>query len=264
VITAADITTALAGLGVDRSDTLFVHSDVSRCLRVAGATREQKLEEIIRGLANSVSGGTLIMPAFTYSFCRGEVFDRGRSPSTVGVLGEHFRGQLGVRRTADPIFSTSVYGSVLADWERDLFSVSDKDCFGPRSIFAYLMEVDAQHVCLGRTACTLIHHIEQCEGVPYRYFKDFRGVVADGAELAHTTARYFVRPLDSSFDADVEPLARMMNQSGQARATRLERGPTVCVARVSAIGEAAIRGLRADPSFLLKRSDPQLVHSRPA
>ncbi len=42
---------------------------------MAGRTREEKLDTIVAGLSGAVSEGALIVPTFTYSFCRGEKFD---------------------------------------------------------------------------------------------------------------------------------------------------------------------------------------------
>jgi len=258
VITSVDITNVLRELGVGPSDTVFVHSDVSRCLRVAGRTRKDKLETVLRGLADSVPEGTLIMPTFSYSFCRHEVFHLERSPSTCGVLTEYFRGRPGVRRTADPIFSAAVLGPVPGQWERELFGVGDKDCFGPQSIFAYLLEVDAHHVCLDTTTCTFIHHVGQREGVPYRYFKEFRGVVAQDARVTLATARYFVRPLEDEFEAVIDPLARTLLARGRARAIRLERGPELWAARAGAIAQTVVEEMEANPEFLLRRGHREL------
>jgi aminoglycoside 3-N-acetyltransferase len=258
MITSADITAALHDLGVAPADTLFVHSDVRRCLRVAGSSRKQKLDTIIQGLADAVPDGTLIMPTFSYSLCRREIFDIARTPSTVGVLTEYFRRQPDVRRTADPIFSTAVLGPVPAAWEADLFDVGDKDCFGERSVFAYLREVDAVQVCLGTAACTFVHHVEQREQVPYRYFKDFRGVVAKGKAVSLVTARYFVRPLEEAFNANLYPLLDRLEERGLGRSTLLDRGPTLSAARSSAVEATAIEAMRENPDFLIQRGHPDL------
>jgi len=252
MITARDITATVRDLGVLASDTVFVHSDVGLCHRVAGTTTRQKLDVIAQGLADAVSDGVLMMPSFSYSFCRREVFDIARSPSTVGGLTEHFRLQPGVRRTADPIFSTAVLGALPRAWEQDLFAIGDKDCFGPRSIFAYLLEAEAKLLCFGKTACTFIHHTEQRARISYRYFKDFRGIVSDGSALTFATARYFVRPLEARYDVSLALLFEALRASGELSERRLPRGPGLSVAPVPAIDRLVLEGTRADPWFLLE------------
>jgi aminoglycoside 3-N-acetyltransferase len=148
VLTARDITDALRRLGVDRADIVFLHSGLRRCLVVAGTTREQKLATLVRGMLDSVPDGALILPAFSYSFCRDQPFDVQHTPSRVGVLPEYFRRLPHVRRTPEPIFSTAVRGTLPAAWERRLFTIGDKDCFGDESVFALLLEADAKLVFL--------------------------------------------------------------------------------------------------------------------
>jgi aminoglycoside N3'-acetyltransferase len=130
--------------------------------------------------------------------------------------------------------------------------VADKDCFGERSVFAYLLEADAHCVGLGTSSCTFIHHVEQREQVPYRYFKHFPGVVIHDSGQSLVTARYYVRPLKSEFDATVDPLWRALHERAQAKTTRIERGPTLCGALAQSIARVAIERMRSNPSFLVK------------
>jgi aminoglycoside 3-N-acetyltransferase len=150
LIAAGDITRALADLGVGPRDTLFVHSGLKGALRLAGATRDEKLATLADGLRESVPDGLLILPTFTYSFTGdGEPFDVASSPSTVGVLTEYFRTLPGVRRTADPLFSCGVLGELPEPWARRLYGVGDVDAFGEHSVFAMLAELDAKILFIG-------------------------------------------------------------------------------------------------------------------
>jgi len=150
LIAAGDITSALADLGVGPRDTLFVHSGLKGALRLAGATRDEKLATLADGLRESVPDGLLILPTFTYSFTGdGEPFDVASSPSTVGVLTEYFRTLPGVRRTADPLFSCGVLGELPEPWARRLYGVGDVDAFGEHSVFAMLAELDAKILFIG-------------------------------------------------------------------------------------------------------------------
>ena len=140
-----------------------MHSGLRGALRLAGATREEKLQTLTDGLRDSVPGGLLILPTFTYSFTEGEPYDRAQSPSTVGVLTEHFRTLPGVRRTADPLFSCALLGELPAPWDERLMAVGDTDSFGEHSIFAMLEELDAQLLFLGVDfeMCTFVYRVEQ-------------------------------------------------------------------------------------------------------
>jgi aminoglycoside 3-N-acetyltransferase len=255
LIDADRITAALEELGVAPDDTLLVHSGLQGSGRVAGARSRDKLDTIVGGLAGAVPNGTLLMPTFTYSFCRHEVFDRDASPSTVGLLTEHFRRLPGVRRTAEPIFSCAVLGRVEPAWEEPLFTVGDKDCFGPESVFAYLLSRAGRVLFydVGFAFCTFVHHVEQLLGADYRYRQRFTGTVRDGAREQPAAVDYLVRKLDEEVLPHFEPLEAVLLAAGGARRTTIPGGPTLLVADCRAILEQAVPALAGNPDYLLRR-----------
>lgn len=254
MITAADITTAIRGLGIASDDVLFVHSGLKGALRLEGATREAKLATMTDGLRDAVPDGVLAVPTFTYSFTRDEVFDVQQSPSTVGVLTEHLRSLPEARRTTDPLFSCAILGELPEPWAGRLLDVHERyDCFGPESVFAWLEEADAHLLFLGVgfDQCTFLYLVEQRLGVPYRYFKDFPGTIAhDGGETP-AVARYYVRDLDAGVVNDFGRLEADLRALGALRATKLERGPELLAVRARDVAAAIEDGLARDPRFLL-------------
>jgi len=258
VITSSDIVAALRALGVEPSDTLFVHADVRCALRVAGDSIERKVDTLIDALDAAVPRGVLAMPTFTYSFCRGEQFDVDATPSTVGLLSERFRRRPGVRRTVDPIFSAALRGTLPDAWERDLFEPGDQDCFGERSVFALLRESRAKLAFAGAgfEYCTFVHHVEQQLRVPYRYPKDFTGKVVSGGAAHDVRARYFVRRLDEDVETLLGPLGDALLAGGGARRAVLAGGLPLIVAEAAAVEAVACRRLADNPDFLLERGHP--------
>jgi aminoglycoside 3-N-acetyltransferase len=255
MIGATDITEAVRDLGVARGDVLFVHAGMQGAVTAEGTTREQKMDTVLAGLQRVVEGGVLMLPTFTYSFCRGEDFDIASSPSTVGMLTEYFRGRPGVRRTAEPIFSVATTGTVPAAWEQRLFTPADVDCFGEESVFAYLYETDAKLLFfgVGFEFCTFLYLVEQRLRVPYRYAKDFAGdVVADGQRTA-VTASYYVRELDSGVENAFGPLAGELLARGLAHEARIPRGPRLLCCSARAVHDTAVELVSQQPDYLLTR-----------
>ena len=252
MISAADITDAVRRLGVQPADTLVVHSSVRAALRVAGDRVTDKLDTIVDGLRETVADGVLIMPTFTYSACEGEPYDVQQTPSTVGALTEHFRRRPGVRRTADPIFSNAILGSLPAGWEH-LFEIGDVNCFGDDSAFAYMRDANAKLLFfgVGMDYCTFIHNVEQRLGVPYRYLKRFRGLVRDGAE-AEVNADYFVRRLDGSVELYMAPLQESLLRSGSATQSALPDGPTLLITDAASVVATVRDEIGRNPHFLLR------------
>ena len=80
MIEPADITAVLQRLGLGRGPVL-VHTDLSRCLGLHGRTRDEKLDTLLRGIEDAIGDGPLLVPAYTYSYCRGEDFDPAARPA---------------------------------------------------------------------------------------------------------------------------------------------------------------------------------------
>jgi len=68
----------------------------------------QRLDLLIEAMEAAVGGtGTLVIPAFSYSFTKGETFDIRNSPSMVGLVSDdsvHGRmfGELRIRSSVSP------------------------------------------------------------------------------------------------------------------------------------------------------------------
>jgi aminoglycoside 3-N-acetyltransferase len=262
VITAADIASALRDAGVEPGDTVYAHSSMQAAIRAEGASREGKMDTVLGGFEAAVGdGGVLMLPTFSYSYCRGEDFDVAASTSTVGMLTERFRSRPGVRRTPEPIFSTAVRGDLDPDWEQRLFRVGDVDCFGEDSVFAHLYEVDAKLLFfgVGFEFATYVYLVEERRRVPYRYMKAFTGAVLRDGERTETTAEYFVRHLDQDVENDFQPLAAEMLARGAATETRIPKGPRILVAGARAVHDVAMEGLDDNPDFLLTRGHHQIA-----
>ena len=78
---SSDVIAALEKVGIKNGDTIFVHSDVSVFGKLAFPLgRELLLGALVEVLKRAVGReGTLIMPTFTYSFCKGEIYDIDKS-----------------------------------------------------------------------------------------------------------------------------------------------------------------------------------------
>ncbi len=184
-----DIVELVTGLGVNPGDRLMVHSFLPSLGIVENglAGLEDALREVLG------PEGTLIVPTFTYSFRRDEVFDIRTSESTVGAFTEHVRKHLGAVRSACPMFSMSGIGP---DADRILQRRSTA-CFGIGSVFETLFENDVKFLGLGvdfDQGYTFFMHLEKLAEIPLRedqiFYGDSRGL--DGKTLSDE-ATHFVR-----------------------------------------------------------------------
>jgi aminoglycoside 3-N-acetyltransferase len=195
-ISAHDFENAIKSLGIQKGDILFVHSDLSVFGKLLLFKRSQLLETILQVFKTCVgSKGSIVMPTFSFSFCKNEVFDVDQSRSTDGVLTEYFRKQPDVQRTIQPIHSCAVFGH----HQEDLLNIG-KDSFGEKSIFGNLLKLKGKIVYFGATflSSTFNHHIEQMHGIPYRYIKNFKGTIVNGNKRYDDDYTFNVRYIDKN------------------------------------------------------------------
>jgi aminoglycoside 3-N-acetyltransferase len=241
---------ALKAVGIRAGDTLFVHSDVL----VFGKVCEPDLDLLMGTLINvldSAAGptGRLVMPAFTYSFCKNTPFDVAKSRSTVGALTEFFRRRPGVVRSRHPIFSCAIRAADAAD-----FAVVGRDSFGPDSIFAKLHAADAKLIFFGAPmhSMTYVHYVEQQRGIDYRFPKTFTGTIIDENGPHEDSCTFYVRDLKRNPMLDTGPLERRLAQSGALREARVGGGLIKAVSCRDVLDEA-LRLLEENPYGLLEK-----------
>lgn len=252
MIDPAAIGQTLAEIGLRAGDTALVHSDAIVAAQLPPLPEAQRLDLFIDSLQSSLGHqGTLVMPAFSYSFTKNESFDVLETPSTVGMLSEHFRRQTNVRRSADPIFSVAARGP-RAD---ELCATSTKECFGPKSAFAALHRLNSHIVCLGcplTSGGTFVHYVEKSIGVDYRYDKVFHGtVIWPDRSLTTESVVYYVRNLERRSSADLRRLQSRLEANGQLRKATLGRVRLLAIRAVD-FYDTASQMLKEDPTSLIE------------
>jgi aminoglycoside 3-N-acetyltransferase len=194
-ITQKDIESALRNASLREGDVVLVHSDVSTIGKI-GIVRERNefLELILSAFLNVLGKeGTLVVPTYTYSFCKGQVFDIKNSASTVGIFSEFVRTRKKAIRSEDPLFSHAGIGMRA---EKLLCNIG-KECFGKDSFFDRLCMSDGKIMYFGKAfEITFAHYIEKAFQVNYRYDKSFSGtVVRDDGSAYQSEVIYYVRCL---------------------------------------------------------------------
>ncbi|EOI2760049.1 TPA: AAC(3) family N-acetyltransferase, partial [Campylobacter jejuni] len=196
-----DLIDAFYQLGIKRGDILCVHTELFN-FGVPLLSRNEFLQTILNCFFEVIGKeGTLIMPTFTYSFCKNEVYDKLNSKCTVGTLNEFFRKQQGVKRTNDPIFSFAIKGA-----KEELFLKNTTSCFGENSVYDTLVKENGKIILLGTKIAgyTFTHFIEEKIKVPYRYFKEFKGkIILENKMPKEIVINYYVRDLEENSNLDV-------------------------------------------------------------
>jgi aminopeptidase-like protein/aminoglycoside N3'-acetyltransferase len=230
----ADLVSAFRGVGLEPGDVVFLHV----CLEGLGGGLQGSGYERCTLLLNSLrrvigSEGTILVPTYTFSFCRGEPFDPQTTPSEGGAWStsvdflEWFRHRPGAVRSRDPIHSVAGLGPRAPALLQDVAPT----CFGRDSVFDRLRRVEGK-ICLigvGLYEASFLHHVEEVHGVPFRFKKVFSGQIREDGRSQKTGWIYNVRILADNSCPDEGRLEIAARRGGILRAARVGEGEIIAI-----------------------------------
>lgn len=251
-----ELSRTLKELGLESGAVVCVFSDLVS-LGLSAETGEVAHREGVWGLCRayietvfSVLGpsGTLLMPTFTYSAFRSEVYDPETTPSTVGLLTEVFRTQSDTLRSEHPIFSFAGRGPKA----HELLHLDTLDCFGAGSFFDKMVQVNGYYLLLGtsfQSAATFMYHSLQKEKVPYRFPKEFEAKILRSGRTESVQVPYFARELDSNVDCNRGRIETEAIEQNLVKRATFAGGP-ILLTRAQAIDSFICEKLRMNPYYL--------------
>jgi len=168
-------------MGIPRGAKLLLTADLTRIawlLRKEGVSKVPRL--FLDAFLDHVGPeGTVVIPTFNYDLRNGERYDKERSPTISGTLGQAALAHPAFERTAHPLHSFAVAGALK---ERFL-SANDPSSFGATSSFALFREQGFQLLGIDmhlNYAFSYFHHVEELEQVPYRRWRTLRINYSEG------------------------------------------------------------------------------------
>jgi aminoglycoside 3-N-acetyltransferase len=232
-------------LGVEEGDTLLVHSSYKSFGEVDGGP-----QTVIRALESALGAeGTLIMPTFNFDFNKGVPWDVRMTPSKMGILTELVRQDPRAKRVFHPFYSFAILGKHA----ELLGSLRYKSSYERNSIFGKLRDLDGKIMVIGLSytnSMTFFHHIEQMEGVDYRFLKQFTGEVTDENGNTYTdTFEMLVRDIDKGVITEVDPMGELMEKAGIIQIHRIGEAD-VKLMKANEVYEFTGREMKRDPHLL--------------
>ena len=219
---------ALKTVGISRRQAVFVHSNLGYLGIPEGGMHQKGVVSLALDSIFEVIGaeGTLCLPAFTYSFCKKEIFDPKRTLSSgMGLFTDYVQGTgfEGFTRTQDPIFSVLLRGGKA----EELSKTDSHYCFGEDSFWGkfhreqgVLLNINIMHA-----SSTFHHYVERQLKVPYRYDKPFEGILRVNGEDRPQTWYSYVRSLEKpEDDAQFEVWEKLAMDRGIIKSCPLGRG----------------------------------------
>jgi len=186
---------------------------------------------------------TLVLPAYSFlDFARFRRFDLVRTLTETGALpdaalAKSATGADGWVRSRSPMNSYLVRGPRAAE----LLSRPCTTAWGQDGVLAWLCEVKARIAVLGVpwVSCSMMHHAEELQMVPYRYFKRFAGtLMIDGEESGPCVEVMYARSLQAVPEWDITGFGAELRRQGAVKVSDnrripMEAGPAAEVHRVN-------------------------------
>ena len=247
MLTRKALTEAFGALGLRGGDTVLVHSSYKSLGGVEGGP-QTVIDALLEVLGPA---GTLIMPTFNFDFNKGQPWDVRSTPSQMGVLTELVRKDARARRVFHPIYSFAIIGKHA----EMLGALRYKSSYERDSVFGKLRDLDGKIMVIGLSytnSMTFFHHIEQMEGVDYRFLKQFTGPVTDwDGSTWVDTFEMLVRDIDQGVITEVNPMGELMEKAGVIRSARIGEAD-VRLMRASEVYAFTAREMRRDPHLLYR------------
>lgn len=189
--------------------------------------------------------GTLVVPTYTYSIGKGELFDVENTPSAIGEFPEVFRTYAGAIRSRDPMLSHAALGPKAGEL---MIGISNS-CYGEDSVFDRLRKINAKICMLGIDLhwATFRHYIERMANVPFRFDKVFEGKILEYNQVKKEKWIYFAAPKQVPNCApNGIPLGIILKNIGLVNQTNLGRG-SICVIEAKKYFDYGLKELKKNP-----------------
>ncbi|ADV14822.1 non-ribosomal peptide synthase [Mesorhizobium australicum WSM2073] len=168
--------------------TIVLHSSL---VALRNVTANEIASILLEGIERVSASSTVILPAFTLSYCATRYFHWTKTKSETGVLADLVMRELPAGRTKHPAYSMVVTGPrahelCQTEWWR---------CspFGDDSIFGLISRLGGLVMGLGTSDATHVHRCELLAHVPYMKTIDIEGVLDFGTGPFNGSSSIYVR-----------------------------------------------------------------------
>jgi len=223
--TQAELIQAIRNVGIQERDVVSLQVSLGRLgYMKAGWDIKNLSHLVIEAFLQVLSPeGTLLVPTYTYSIGKGEIYEVERTSSVIGDFTEIFRARKDVIRSRDPMLSTAGLGSAA---KRILREISFS-CYGKGSTFDNICAENGKICTLGIGIywATFRHYIEESAAVPFRFLKEFKGIVKEGGIEKEENWSYFAAPQGlENCQPNGIPLENILTKKGLIREQKVGKG----------------------------------------
>jgi len=218
-----DIDKAFRILPFEEGDTVFIHSNIGFFGKLKGAADVNALCSSFFKVIQSLIGskGTIVVPAFTYSFPRKQKFNLNSQIVEMGIFSEWLRQKPDSLRSLDPSYSVVAWGEKAKFFTNQV----PENSFGPDSFFDRFDKQEGVILNLNFDAgSTYLHYLERESNVSYRFDKTFEGLIASGDADIKSKSTIYVRYMHDLTHPQFEKFDVIARQKGKFFTSKLGRG----------------------------------------
>lgn len=246
-----DIVANLKNVGIKTGDKIFIHSNLGFFGTLKDTNDPIEICTLFKKAIFEVIGkeGTLIVPTFSYSFTKNEIFDQNFTPSVCGIFSEFIRKDLESIRTPDPNFSIASIGPNTEFFTKNLSNHS----FDENSFWQKFLRKNGK-ICNFNfdSGTTFFHYVEKKLNVPYRQDKKFSGKIKTNDKLHDETWTHFVFDhKNQNHFPNFEKFHKKAIELGLVHVTNLGRGQVTCIS-TNDMENLIKNELEKNPSFLIQ------------
>jgi aminopeptidase-like protein/aminoglycoside N3'-acetyltransferase len=210
------------------------------------------------------SEGTILLPVFTLSFCKNEVFDLEATPSVAGAWSssleflEYFRRLPGVVRSADPIHSIAGLGPRA----KELLTGLPNTSYGKNCVHERLLKLGGK-ICgigVGLAESPFLHYVEESVGVPFRYKRLFTGRIRLDGKVRNNGWISSVPIQSPNAFPNETRLENMVRSEGRCRVADVGLGEVVSI-DCRSFYELVEREIAKDPWITARGPAGDLLHA---
>ena len=218
-----DIILALKKSGIRKNDLVFCHSDISlfgipKCNISKQSVSSLFLRSFFKVLG---SGGTLIIPTFTYSFPNKKIYDPTRSKNICGFLSSCLQKHRLGRMYLDPNLSCVVFGKL----KKYFTTEASSNAYDENSLFSKFYKLNGKICNFNLDAgSTFLHFLERKLSVKYRFDKVFFGKIKFNNTYKKISSTLFVKPKKQKKQTSFKKFTHYVTKTNVYKKVSLGRG----------------------------------------
>tara|TARA_X000000368_G_C23051294_1_gene721529 strand:- start:476 stop:1234 length:759 start_codon:yes stop_codon:yes gene_type:complete len=198
-------------LKVKKGDKVIIHSNIAGIFQFYKKNKKDTCDVFISYLKKYIGKkGVVVIPAYNYKFTKMKDFNVRTSASEVGFFSNYLLKKHWRKRTLDPIFSHIIFGKINNFDHKKI----NYEAFGVNSIFSILKENNFKIICFccPTNTMTFLHYLEYLFDVPYRYIKNFKGMLINQKFKTEINYKYNVGKKSSNYSIQEHKTNKLINQ----------------------------------------------------